>query len=107
MGLTAYLSIELSCSFSHWFTPKASQLILEPLQYLCHHPQEPVYVSLPLDTHPFMFLRYRDYIPDTPSSRAGCAECRTELQGCSKTLTAQGVLGGEGGVLLGRGQWPH
>ena len=65
MGLTAYLSIELSCSFSHWFTPKASQLTLEPLQYLCHHPQEPVYMSLPLDTHPFVFLRYRDCIPDT------------------------------------------
>ena len=65
MGLIAYLSIELSCSFSHWFTPKASQLILEPLQYLCHHPQEPVYVSLPLDTHPFVFLRYWDCIPDT------------------------------------------
>ena len=64
MGLTAYLSIELSCSFSHWFIPKASQLTLEPFQYLCHHPQESVYVSLPLDTHPFVFLRYRDCIPD-------------------------------------------
>ena len=64
MGLTAYLSIELFCSFSHWFTPKSLKLTLEPLQYLCHHPQEPVYVSLPLDTHPFVFLRYRDYIPD-------------------------------------------
>ena len=65
MGLTAYPAIELSCSFSNWFTPKSLlKLTLEPLQYLCHHPQEPVYVSLPLDTHPFVFLRYRDCIPD-------------------------------------------
>ena len=28
MGLTAYLSIELSCSFSHWFTPKPLSLFL-------------------------------------------------------------------------------
>ena len=28
MGLTAYLSIELSCSFSHWFTPKLLSLFL-------------------------------------------------------------------------------
>ena len=30
MGLTAYLSIELSCSFSHWFTTK-------PLSFLLNH----------------------------------------------------------------------
>ena len=64
MGLTAYLSISLSCSFSHRFTPKHLKLILEPLQYLYYHPQEPVYVSLPLDTHPFVFLCYQDCIPD-------------------------------------------
>ena len=28
MGLTAYLSIELSCFFSHWFTPKPLSLFL-------------------------------------------------------------------------------
>ena len=28
MGLTAYPSIELSCSFSHWFTPKPLSLLL-------------------------------------------------------------------------------
>ena len=48
------------------------QLTLEPLQYLCHHPQEPVYVGLPLDTHPFVFLRYRDCIPDTLRFRRLC-----------------------------------
>ena len=28
MGLTAYLSISLSCSFSNWFTPKPLSLFL-------------------------------------------------------------------------------
>ena len=62
MGLIAYLSIELVLSY-HWFTPKPLSLYLNQFQYFCHHLQEPVYVSLPLDTHPFVFLRYQDCIP--------------------------------------------
>ena len=40
-----------------------------------HHPQEPVYVSLPLDTHPFVFLRYRGHIPDTLHSAPLSSAC--------------------------------
>ena len=51
MGLTAYISLYLSILFFllTWFTPKPPCLYLNHFN-LCLQPQEPVYVSLPLDT---------------------------------------------------------
>ena len=65
MGLTAYISLYLSILFFllTWFTPKPPCLYLNHFN-LCLQPQEPVYVSLPLDTHPFVFLHYRGSISD-------------------------------------------
>ena len=70
MGLTAYLYIELSSIepvlSSHWFTPKPLSLFLNHFNSLSPSTRTCLCES-PTRHSSFVFLCYRDSIPDTDS----------------------------------------